>query len=92
VQWTSHPPQEQEDPGSNLARVYIRFLEKHSSAAVYKKTYLISIICVLKGEIKTLATNIYFKKGHIVKTYVPTHVHILLNTCPCTCLRKKSLK
>jgi hypothetical protein len=23
AQWTSHPPQEREDPGSNPARVYI---------------------------------------------------------------------
>jgi hypothetical protein len=34
AQWTPHPPQEQDDPSSNLARVYVRFLGKHSSAFV----------------------------------------------------------
>jgi hypothetical protein len=38
VQWTSHPPQEREDPGSNPARVHVRFLGKHSSAVIYKMT------------------------------------------------------
>jgi hypothetical protein len=37
AQWTSHPPQEQEDPGSNPARVK-SFLGKHSSAVLYKMT------------------------------------------------------
>jgi hypothetical protein len=36
----------------------IRFLGKHSSAVVYKN-YLICIVCVLKGEIKALATKLF---------------------------------
>jgi hypothetical protein len=37
-----------------------RFLGKHSSAVVCKMTYIISIVCVLKGEIKALATKLFF--------------------------------
>jgi hypothetical protein len=37
AQWTSHPPQGQEYPGSNPATTQgIRSLGKHSSAIVYK--------------------------------------------------------
>jgi hypothetical protein len=37
AQWTSTPPQEQEDPGLNPSRVK-GFLGNHSSAVVYKMT------------------------------------------------------
>jgi hypothetical protein len=40
----------------------IRFLGKHSGAVVYKMTYVICIVCVLKGEIKALASKIFKMK------------------------------
>jgi hypothetical protein len=57
AQWTSHPPQEREDPGT-------RFLGKHSSAVVYIQNDLICSVCVLKGEIKAFATKIFVFKSN----------------------------
>jgi hypothetical protein len=44
------------------SRQGIRFLGKHTSAVVFKMTYVICIVCVLKGEIKALATKMLTKK------------------------------
>jgi hypothetical protein len=57
AQWTSHPPQEQEDPGSNPARV--KGLRKMYVAVLMCINDLICIVYGLKKrrEIKALAKS-----------------------------------